>query len=122
MQPGNAGAGKQRYTDGSGCHRRDLSGQEIRALFSGTNVTGYQELHEYTFQSHYEPEGRFHSDQVTMSLGSVSSRAPLSSPLMHSPSRWLQSDFVSTSAITRLRFQSLPDTQKVNVLSFTSRA
>jgi len=49
----------------SGCATdgRVLSGDEVRALFSGKTVKGYHEKKEYPFTSYYEPSGTFRSYQ-----------------------------------------------------------
>ena len=64
----------------------------------------------------------FQARQVTMLQGSDSSLVPESSPSIASPRMWLQSVFVSTSCITRLRSQSMPETAKVSLRPFTSAA
>lgn len=42
---------------------KELSQEEIRALFAGSNVEGYQELNDYRFRSYYDPAGSFRSVQ-----------------------------------------------------------
>lgn len=47
-----------------GCEQqRELSAEEIRALFSGKTVEGYHEIYQYTFRSYYEPDGTYRSYQ-----------------------------------------------------------
>jgi hypothetical protein len=50
------------------------------------------------------------------------STLPFSGPCMASPNRWLHNDSVSRSIITKLRFQSMPETAKVKVVLLHSLA
>ncbi len=42
---------------------RELQGEEVRALFAGSTVEGYQVLNDYRFRSYYDADGWFRSEQ-----------------------------------------------------------
>ena len=42
---------------------RELPEEELRALFAGSTVEGYQELYDYRFRSYYDADGWFRSEQ-----------------------------------------------------------